>query len=166
MDLIEGRFARPGSAVLRPRALRGVESACQLDSTLFECPVCLDRYAAKAKSSAAPVVLKCGHTLCRTDARALLLHREEGVGVAIACPLCRQLTRPGASGADALPTNFSLLSLLQRAALAQAVDGDQRHEEQQAEEAPDGPLEGCALVELRVRLPRAARRGAARRKAS
>jgi hypothetical protein len=83
---------------------------------LLECPICIECYDVPP-SEIAPVMLPCGHSVCRQcaedlQAAALCCHRGGGLPC-IACPsCCRQLDLPP-GGVKSLPVNYALVHAAQ-----------------------------------------------------
>ena len=82
----------------------------------FECPVC---YADFRRDGATPMVLPCGHSVCRPCLRRLPAPRR--------CPLCRQaLCVPR----EAVPRNLGLIDALRMLAVGPGHGaGDRRYEQ-------------------------------------
>ena len=83
---------------------------------LLECPICIECYAAPPSENA-PMVLPCGHSICRRcaeDLQAAALRSSKGGGLlSIACPsCCRQLDLPQ-GGVKSLPVNYALVQAAQ-----------------------------------------------------
>jgi hypothetical protein len=89
-------------------------------------------------SDNAPVVLLCGHSVCKQCAEALqaaaLRCRKGGGPLRIACPSCRKLTVVPAGGAKSLPVNFGMVQATQL--LEDAVRGGSGHKRAAAKAAP------------------------------
>jgi hypothetical protein len=83
---------------------------------LLECPICIECYAAPPSENA-PVMLPCGHSVCKQcsqdlQAAALCCHKGGGL-LCIACPsCCRQLDLPP-GGVKSLPVNYALVHAAQ-----------------------------------------------------
>jgi TPR repeat protein len=84
-----------------------------------ECPVCMECYD-RPPSEQAPVVLPCGHSVCRQcalDVQTATPSCQRGAGaLTIVCPSCRQLLELPSGGAQALPYNYGLLQVLEPSA--------------------------------------------------
>jgi len=94
---------------------------------LPECPVCMECYD-HPPAEQAPVVLPCGHSICRQcalDLQTANPGRQRGSGtLAIVCPSCCQQLELPPGGAQALPCNYGLVQVLEPSAplaLQQAV---------------------------------------------
>lgn len=92
------------------------------------CPVCMETYDT---SQHAPLVMSCGHTLCRTCVSALPTPR--------ACPVCRQ---PETRSLSANPRNYAL------AEAAEAAKGAKQWPKPRA--APDDGRRGLDISELQL----------------
>jgi len=81
---------------------------------LPECPVCMECYD-HPPAEQAPVVLPCGHSICRQcalDLQTANPGRQRGSGtLAIVCPSCCQQLELPPGGAQALPCNYGLVQV-------------------------------------------------------
>ena len=72
----------------------------------MECPVCSDEYDSKTRI---PKVLVCGHSTCEHCVRSML---HSTIEPNIMCPECRVASAMPDGEAGSLPTNYSLLRLV------------------------------------------------------
>ncbi len=78
------------------------------------CAVCMEPYDLPP-STKTPKALPCLHTFCLDCCQTLSRIPHSNTRVAsIACPQCRRVS-PLATGAEGLPNNFALLSIIKRA---------------------------------------------------
>jgi len=79
------------------------------------CPVCLERFQGDDGAPRTPLVLVCGHTVCRSCLVAIAA-RDSAQGKplkAVVCPVCRHPTAlPESGDVTALPKNFALIEQL------------------------------------------------------
>ena len=83
---------------------------------LLDCPICIECYAAPPSENA-PVMLPCGHSVCKQcsqDLQAATLCCRKGHWLlCIACPSCnKQLDLPP-GGVKSLPVNYALVQAAQ-----------------------------------------------------
>jgi hypothetical protein len=71
-----------------------------------DCTVCYLKFASQPITRV-PKMLPCGHTLCRQCVESLAIRGK------LSCPLCRVEVRLGTDGTATLPTNHSLLDVLE-----------------------------------------------------
>ena len=113
----------------------------------LECPICIVCYAAPPSENA-PVMLPCGHSVCKQcsqDLQAAVLCCHKGRGLlCIACPsCCRQLDLPP-GGIKSLPVNYTLVQA------AQAIqDSAQKMIERERTAAPAAALAAPAAAPAR-----------------
>lgn len=78
----------------------------------FSCMICYDPFNTGKRI---PKVFPCGHTFCLSCVGGLMKNRSFLSSSTVICPTCRQNTRYSMSlGADKVPTNFSVLSMLEQ----------------------------------------------------
>ena len=90
-----------------------------------ECILCLEKYE-EPPSNYAPVMLPCGHSVCKQCAPTL--QKEEGGTLFIKCSVCRALSPLPAGGAAALPHNYTVVEMLRSLSDShQTVDDSGNH---------------------------------------
>lgn len=78
----------------------------------FSCMICYEPFNTKGRI---PKVLPCGHTFCFTCVKGLMKNRSFLSSSTVICPTCRQNSRYSTTlGADKVPTNFCILSMLEQ----------------------------------------------------
>ena len=88
------------------------------DRRVPECPICMEAYEAPP-SARAPIILACGHCVCRGDAGNIPTGQRDGGALQLCCPTCRQHTPMPEEGLAALPCNYTLVEMIE----AQGGDG-------------------------------------------
>ncbi|KAF1770399.1 hypothetical protein GCK72_002217 [Caenorhabditis remanei] len=78
----------------------------------FSCVICYDSFNTGKRT---PKVFPCGHTFCLSCVKGLMTNRSFLSSSTVICPTCRQNTRFSTGlGAEKIPTNFSVLSMLEQ----------------------------------------------------